>query len=159
MALVLCLLHVPIHLLMFVIQVLVRVKAFGLNRSEMFNRQGKSTNVKFPRILGIEAVGIVEASPGGQFSKGDIVATAMGGKLATLTSSCRTFASHLESGHYEDLADALSVSNGVHQSCSTNILPALGTGLQKCAASQLRQHHCFIACMCRYGTRVGWRLC
>ena len=33
----------------------------------------------FPRILGIEAVGIVEDAPGTQFSKGDIVATAMGG--------------------------------------------------------------------------------
>ena len=39
---------------------LIRVKAFGLNRSEMFTRQGHSPNVKFPRILGIEAVGLVE---------------------------------------------------------------------------------------------------
>ncbi len=42
-------------------RVLIRVKAFGLNRSELFTRQGHSPNVKFPRILGIEAVGIVEA--------------------------------------------------------------------------------------------------
>jgi NADPH:quinone reductase-like Zn-dependent oxidoreductase len=35
--------------------------------------------VKFPRILGIEAVGLVEESPGGEFKKDDIVATAMGG--------------------------------------------------------------------------------
>jgi len=40
--------------------------------------RGHSPNVKFPRILGIEAVGLVEESPGGQFTKGDIVATAMG---------------------------------------------------------------------------------
>src|SRR5271167_1379040 len=60
-------------------QVLIRVKAFGLNRSELFTRQGHSPNVRFPRILGIEAVGIVEESPGGQFQKGDVVATAMGG--------------------------------------------------------------------------------
>jgi NADPH:quinone reductase-like Zn-dependent oxidoreductase len=60
-------------------QVLIRVKAFGLNRSELFTRQGYSPNVHFPRILGIEAVGIVEESPGGQFKKGDVVATAMGG--------------------------------------------------------------------------------
>lgn len=45
--------------------VLIRVKAFGLNRSELFTRQGLSPNVKFPRVLGIEAVGIVEESPGG----------------------------------------------------------------------------------------------
>ena len=60
-------------------QVLIRVKAFGLNRSEMFSRQGHSSSVRFPRILGIEAVGLVEEAPGGEFSKGDIVATAMGG--------------------------------------------------------------------------------
>lgn len=60
-------------------QVLIRVKAFGVNRSEVFTRQGQSPGVKFPRILGIEAVGAVEACPGGEFSPGDVVATAMGG--------------------------------------------------------------------------------
>jgi NADPH:quinone reductase-like Zn-dependent oxidoreductase len=59
--------------------VLIRVKAFGLNRSEMFTRQGHSPTVTFPRILGIEAVGEVEVSLGGEFQKGDVVATAMGG--------------------------------------------------------------------------------
>ena len=60
-------------------EVLIRVKAFGLNRSELFTRQGHSPDVKFPRVLGIEAVGVVEAAPGGEVRKGDIVATAMGG--------------------------------------------------------------------------------
>ena len=60
-------------------EVLIRVKAFGLNRSELFTRQGHSPDVKFPRILGIEAVGLVEQAPGQEFQKGDIVATAMGG--------------------------------------------------------------------------------
>jgi NADPH:quinone reductase-like Zn-dependent oxidoreductase len=60
-------------------EVLIRVKAFGLNRSELFTRQGHSPNVKFPRVLGIEAVGVVEAAPESEFRKGDIVATAMGG--------------------------------------------------------------------------------
>lgn len=61
-------------------QVLIRVKAFGLNRSELFTRQGHSPNVTFPRILGIEAVGVIEESPGGHgLEKGDVVATAMGG--------------------------------------------------------------------------------
>jgi NADPH:quinone reductase-like Zn-dependent oxidoreductase len=60
-------------------EVLVRVKAFGINRSELFTRQGLSPGVVFPRILGIEAVGLVEEAPGGEFNKGDIVATAMGG--------------------------------------------------------------------------------
>ena len=59
--------------------VLIRVKAFGLNRSELFTRRGHSPNVPFPRILGIEAVGLVEESPGGEFRQGDKVATAMGG--------------------------------------------------------------------------------
>jgi NADPH:quinone reductase-like Zn-dependent oxidoreductase len=60
-------------------EVLIRVKAFGLNRSELFTRQGLSPGVVFPRVLGIEAVGLVEEAPGGEFNKGDIVATAMGG--------------------------------------------------------------------------------
>src|SRR5579863_1391268 len=60
-------------------QVLIRVKAFGVNRSELFTRQGLSPSVKFPRILGIEAVGVVEEAPGGEFRKGDKVASVMGG--------------------------------------------------------------------------------
>ncbi len=60
-------------------EVLIRVKAFGLNRSEIFTRQGHSPGVKFPRVLGIEAVGVVEEAPGGEFQKGDVVASAMGG--------------------------------------------------------------------------------
>jgi NADPH:quinone reductase-like Zn-dependent oxidoreductase len=60
-------------------EVLIRVRAFGLNRSELFTRQGHSPNVVFPRILGIEAVGEIAAAPGGEFAEGDTVATAMGG--------------------------------------------------------------------------------
>ncbi len=60
-------------------EVLIRVKAFGLNRSELFTRQGHSPNVTLPRVLGIEAVGLVESAPGGEFHPGDKVATAMGG--------------------------------------------------------------------------------
>ncbi len=59
--------------------VLIRVRAFGLNRSELFTRQGHSPDVRFPRILGIEAVGSVASDPGGGFAPGDTVATAMGG--------------------------------------------------------------------------------
>jgi NADPH:quinone reductase-like Zn-dependent oxidoreductase len=60
-------------------EVLIRVKAFGLNRSELFTRQGHSPSVHFPRVLGIEAVGLVEEAPGNEFRRGDTVATAMGG--------------------------------------------------------------------------------
>ena len=59
--------------------VLIRVRAFGLNRSELFTRQGHSPNVLFPRVLGIEAVGEVVSAPDGDFAAGDIVDTAMGG--------------------------------------------------------------------------------
>ena len=59
--------------------VLIRVKAFGLNRSELFTRQGHSPGVQFPRVLGIEAVGSVELDPSGHFDVGQTVATAMGG--------------------------------------------------------------------------------
>ena len=46
-------------------QVLIRVKACGMNRSELFTREGYSPGVKFPRVLGIEACGLVEDAPGG----------------------------------------------------------------------------------------------
>jgi NADPH:quinone reductase-like Zn-dependent oxidoreductase len=60
-------------------EVLIQVKAFGLNRSELFTRQGHSPGVRFPRVLGIEAVGLVAQAPGNEFPKGAVVATAMGG--------------------------------------------------------------------------------
>ena len=60
-------------------EVLVRVKAFGLNRSELMTRKGLSPSVKFPRVLGIECVGEVENDPSGQFLKGQQVAALMGG--------------------------------------------------------------------------------
>src|SRR2546425_4337630 len=59
--------------------VLVRIRAFGLNRSEMFTRQGFSPDVTFPRILGIEAVGEVEQDPSGHYQAGQKVAAVMGG--------------------------------------------------------------------------------
>ncbi len=60
-------------------EVLIRVRAFGLNRLETLIRQGHLPSVTFPRILGLEAVGEVALAPGGEFAAGDIVATAMGG--------------------------------------------------------------------------------
>jgi NADPH:quinone reductase-like Zn-dependent oxidoreductase len=59
--------------------VLIQVKAFGLNRSEMFTRQGLSPGVTFPRVLGIECVGIVKAAPETNFAVGQTVAAVMGG--------------------------------------------------------------------------------
>jgi NADPH:quinone reductase-like Zn-dependent oxidoreductase len=59
--------------------VLVRVKAFGINRSELHTRLGLAQGVTFPRVLGIEATGIVAAAPGGEFEEGQQVAAMMGG--------------------------------------------------------------------------------
>lgn len=57
----------------------VKVKAFGLNRSELMTRKGLSPNVKFPRVLGIECVGEVESDPSGEYQKGQKIAALMGG--------------------------------------------------------------------------------
>jgi NADPH:quinone reductase-like Zn-dependent oxidoreductase len=59
--------------------VLIEVKAFGLNRSELHTRLGLAQGVTFPRVLGIEAVGIVVAAPGGDLEPGQQVAALMGG--------------------------------------------------------------------------------
>jgi NADPH:quinone reductase-like Zn-dependent oxidoreductase len=60
-------------------QVLIKVHDFGLNRSKLFTRLGRSPNVRLPRILGIEAVGTVSACPGGEHEVGKTAATVMGG--------------------------------------------------------------------------------
>jgi NADPH2:quinone reductase len=59
--------------------VLIEVKAFGLNRSELHTRQGLASGVTFPRVLGIEAAGVVARCPGGEFPVGQQVVTMMGG--------------------------------------------------------------------------------
>jgi NADPH:quinone reductase-like Zn-dependent oxidoreductase len=59
--------------------VLIQVKAFGLNRSEIFTRKGDSPGVEFPRIQGIECVGLVQNDPSNTFKKGQQVACIMGG--------------------------------------------------------------------------------
>ncbi len=60
-------------------EVLIRVRAFGLNRSELHFRKGVASTGSFPRIPGIEAVGVVEFAPGGEFDAGTTVVTMMGG--------------------------------------------------------------------------------
>ena len=58
---------------------LIEVKAFGLNRSELHTRLGLAEGVIFPRVLGIEATGVVAACPGGEFHAGQQVMAMMGG--------------------------------------------------------------------------------
>lgn len=60
-------------------EVVIRIRAFGLNRSELFTRRGQSPDVPFPRVLGIEAVGEIASAPGREFAVGEIAMTAMGG--------------------------------------------------------------------------------
>lgn len=61
----------------------IAVRAFGLNRSELHTRLGLSQGVSFPRVLGIEAVGVVDALPDGETNSGLVlgqqVATVLGG--------------------------------------------------------------------------------
>lgn len=59
--------------------VLVKVRAFGLNRSELHTRLGLAEGVTFPRVLGIEASGEVVECPGGELHPGQQVAVMMGG--------------------------------------------------------------------------------
>jgi NADPH:quinone reductase-like Zn-dependent oxidoreductase len=57
---------------------LIEVRAFGLNRSEMFTRQGHSPGVEFPRVLGIECSGVVVAAPQTDLAAGQTVVAVMG---------------------------------------------------------------------------------
>ena len=58
---------------------LIAVKAFGLNRSELHSRLGLAEDMTWPRVLGVEATGVIEACPGGEFASGQQVATLAGG--------------------------------------------------------------------------------
>ena len=57
---------------------LIQVRGAGLNRSELRTRQGHSPSVTFPRVLGIECVGIVAASTDPLLPDGTTVAAVMG---------------------------------------------------------------------------------
>jgi NADPH:quinone reductase-like Zn-dependent oxidoreductase len=61
-------------------RVLVRVRAFGLNRSELVTRQGGSGDaVKFPRVLGIECVGEVVEASDADLTQGQTIVAVTGG--------------------------------------------------------------------------------
>lgn len=61
----------------------IEVKAFGLNRSELHTRLGLAQGVTFPRVIGIEATGVLDAldpaDVGRGLSAGQQVVTMMGG--------------------------------------------------------------------------------
>jgi NADPH:quinone reductase-like Zn-dependent oxidoreductase len=73
--------------------VLIRVKAFGINRSELHTRLGLARGVTFPRVLGIEATGVVAAAPAGEFQDGQQVAAMMGGMGRTFDGGYAEFTS------------------------------------------------------------------
>jgi len=61
-------------------QVLIGIRAFGLNRAEAVTRMGGSGDaVPFPKVIGIECVGTVLDCPGGELARGQTVAAVMGG--------------------------------------------------------------------------------
>ncbi len=51
-------------------EVQVRVRAFGLNRAEVYLRTGKMGTISTPRVPGIEAVGEVIRDPLGTYRTG-----------------------------------------------------------------------------------------
>lgn len=61
--------------------VLIKVKAFGLNRSELMMREyeGNAPYIKLPRVLGIEGAGEIVDPSDSTFSKGQKVVALMGG--------------------------------------------------------------------------------
>ena len=60
-------------------QVRIRVMAFGLNRSEYHSVTGQAGGMTYPRVLGIEAVGVIDLDPENVLAAGTQVATMMGG--------------------------------------------------------------------------------
>lgn len=68
-------------------EVTIRVRAFGLNRAEVYRRTGKMGPISSPVVPGIEAVGEVISDPSGTFATGQRVGTAMGGLQFSRTGS------------------------------------------------------------------------
>ncbi|SKA96232.1 NADPH:quinone reductase [Agreia bicolorata] len=104
-------------------QVLVRVEAFGLNRSELHFRRGMGSFGSLPRIPGIEATGTVVDAPGGEFEPGLQVAALMGGMGRTIdggyaeytlvpATSVVPFTSHLDWATLGAIPEMLQTAHG-----------------------------------------------
>ncbi|WP_156673285.1 zinc-binding dehydrogenase, partial [Mycobacterium sp. E3251] len=66
-------------------EVVIEVKAFGINHAEMHMRRGEWAEAA--EISGIECVGVVDSCPGGEFPVGAKVAALMGGLGRTINGS------------------------------------------------------------------------
>src|SRR5438105_8916072 len=66
-------------------QVVIEVKAFGLNHAETYMRKGDWGDVV--KVSGIECVGVVKSDTDGTFSPGQKVAAIMGGMGRTINGS------------------------------------------------------------------------
>ena len=66
-------------------EVVIEVKAFGINHAELHMRRGEWAEAA--EISGIECVGIVDSCPGGEFPVGAKVAALMGGLGRTINGS------------------------------------------------------------------------
>src|SRR6201984_3790075 len=67
--------------------VVIQIKAFGLNHAELHMRRGEWAEAA--PVSGIECVGLVKSSPGGEFPVGAKVAALMGGLGASRSWSPR----------------------------------------------------------------------
>lgn len=61
-------------------QTIIHIKAFAVHRYEVLTREGGSPSVKFPRVIGVEAVGeVFETSKNSKLTKGQKVLVVNGG--------------------------------------------------------------------------------
>ena len=72
-------------------QVLIEVKAFGINHAETHMRKGEWAEAA--TVSGIECVGLVKSCPGGEFAEGTKVAALMGGLGRTINGSYAEYTS------------------------------------------------------------------
>jgi len=115
-------------------EVLIRVRAFGINRAETYFRKGAWGDVV--RVSGIECVGEVAQDPSGVFKPGETVATIMGGMGCTRNGSYAEYTSVLSTHVFRvtttlDWADlaAIPESYGTAWSCifgSLKVVPGAG---------------------------------
>lgn len=66
-------------------EVVIEVKAFGINHAELHMRRGEWAEAA--EVSGIECVGVVDSWPGGEFPLGSEVAALMGGLGRTINGS------------------------------------------------------------------------